>query len=67
MGFSYAKSIESLKKDSYLHWFVPLRKLQSDMPKTIHRYPEHARIILRISEALIFPILILRPVAYFKN
>ena len=24
------------------------------MPKTIHRYPEHARIILRISEALIF-------------
>lgn len=40
MGISYAKSLESLKKDSYLHWFVPLRKLQSDMPQTIHRYPE---------------------------
>ena len=35
-----AKTMSFLKEGSYLRWYVPLRKLQSNMPQTIHRYNE---------------------------
>ena len=34
------KEINTLPKQSYLYWFMPLKKLVNDMPQTVYKYPE---------------------------
>ncbi|WP_075341174.1 TlpA family protein disulfide reductase [Tenacibaculum agarivorans] len=45
---AHTKRQESLKKESYLSWYMPLRKLVNDMPKSIQNYSE--RIPLNIQQ-----------------
>ncbi len=35
-----ARALNQLSPQSYLYWYAPLRKLISDMPQSIHNYPE---------------------------